>query len=125
MFSKFPLSLEENEAVALDQVFLDNPSIKKRAELISTLKEDNPDSTTYLILLIMSDYLDKEEQDLSAVDRLMNAINTETISAHALIIFIQCLNKTQHLYKNYKSFYKKSTVRLNSFDIDIEKVLKE
>jgi len=126
MFEHIPLDLEFTEAVAMDELFDSNKSLKKKGELLNkNMDEYLPDQITYLIMIILEDLLDKEDPDYSYIDRLLRMINFKTINAYVLIALLSMLKNTSHLYKEHGTFYKSSVLRLNELNLDADKILKD
>ena len=64
MFENIPIELEYSEAISMDTLFESNRSIKKKGELLNqTMDMYLPDQVTYLVMIILEDFLDKEEPE--------------------------------------------------------------
>lgn len=124
MFESVAIDLYHSEAVVMDQLYESNRSIKKQAELFNSLGDKYlPDQVTYLVMICITDYLDKEPQNLAAIDKILNSIDFEVVDQHVLIALLKLLKDTHHLYKNYYNFYKKVSTYFNEAGLDFEKII--
>lgn len=126
MFEHIHIELEYSEAVSMDTLFESNRSIKKKGELLNqNMDVYLPDQVTYLIMIILEDFLDKEDPEYSAVDRLLRFIDFNTVDANVLIALLRMLKTSEHLLKEHTKFYKESILRLNFLNLDADKIIKD
>ena len=115
-----------NEPFSMDTLFESNRSNKKKGELLNqTMDMYLPDQVTYLVMIILEDFLDKEEPEYSAVDRLLRFIDFNTVDANVLIALLRMLKTSEHLLKEHTKFYKESIIRLNFLNLDADKIIKD
>ena len=126
MFSHIPLELEGTEAEAMDLLYNEFKSVRKRGDVLNKdMSPYLPDQVTYLVMIILSDYLEKDTPDYSAVDRLLRCINFETVESHVVIALLRMLRSSEHMLKEHKSFYKSAVARLTVLNLDVDKVIQD
>lgn len=124
MFESIPIELYHSEAEVMDSIYEGNRSIKKQIDVLNSSKDMySPDQVTYLTMLFITDYLDKDPQNIAAIDKILNGINFNTVDVNVLLALLKLLKATQHLYKNHTAFVKNSVTRFTEFNLDSDKIL--
>lgn len=122
MFNAIYNEIDYTDAIALDTLYESCTSIKKLIETINySLAEFAPNLQLYFMIIVFDDLFNKNNE--KSIERIFKLINIETIDINTLISMFTVLHycNTNSL-SSFSNFYNESKKKLNSFNIDIEKI---